>query len=374
MSLESNKIYHRAGVNFNEERGIKLLQEDCKALGEKIGCEVSCFAARGGLNNGNPKFTTSNTSWGFAISSLAHSSDNPIGSVNGVERLQENGEDIIILSSYADLASQGSSNNPTNTTIANIIVFKLDNNIDFILTLAPAGNYNGSQFRGGHIRYDIVQRSNAMYYISGLGYGTNRSLRSRWNLALTSNGGCMSSLASCIGGAATESPLSFKNSEYAINSNSNEASISSCENTGANDTWPCHILSSAYLNIYFTNLVNLNNKEDTFPAIFFVNAKEPETEDGAVKGYSTFNSCCLSSALDSIEIFPKEFFGDALADEKGTIPVLVNMTSKTSDYYTPYLYIKETSSEHLFGIVQLGDKKFIAGSYFCLQCTEGSGS
>lgn len=367
MSLESNKIYHRAGVNFNEERGIRLLQEDCKALEEKIGCEVSCFAVKGGLNNGYPQFTANNTSWGFAISSLAHSSDNPIGPVNGVERLQENGEDIIILSSYSGLKSMSSSTNPVNTTIANIIVFKLDNNIDFILTLAPAGQYNGSQFRGGHIRYDIVQRSNAMYYLSPLGYALNRSLRSRWNLALTSNGGCMSSLASSVS-AAVESPLSFKNSVNAVNGQSNGASISSCENTGANDTWSCHILSSAYLNIYFTQLVNLNNKEDTFPAIFFVNAKEPETEDGAVKDYSTFSSCCLSPALDSIEIFPKEFFGDALADEKGTIPVLVNMTSKTSDYYAPYLYIKETSSEHLFGIVQLGDKKFIAGSYFCLQC------
>ena len=368
MSLELNKIYHRAGVNFNEERGIRLFQEDCKALGEIIGCEVSCFAVEGGLNNSLPRFTDQNTSWGFAISSLAHSSDNPIGHVNGVKRLQDdNHNDIIILSSYSKLNTiSGTANN--NATIANIIVFKLDNNIDFILTLAPPGRYNASQFRGGNIRYDIVQRSNAMYYISTLGYVANRSLRSRWNLALTSNGGCMSSLASSVGGADTESPLSFRNSVHAVNDQSNGASISSCEHTGANDTWPCHILSSAYLNIYFTQLVNLNNKGDTFPAIFFVNAKEPETEDGAVKDYSTFSSCCLSPALDSIEIFPKEFFGDALADEKGTIPVLVNMTSKTSDYYAPYLYIKETSSEHLFGIVQLGDKKFIAGSYFCLQC------
>lgn len=368
MSLELNKIYHRAGVNFNEERGIRLFQEDCKALGENIGCEVSCFAVEGGLNNGNPQFTGQNTSWGFAISSLAHSSDQ-IGPINGVQRLQDgNQQDIIIVSSYADLKPI-SGTTQTNTTIANIIVFKLDNGIDFILTLAPAGKYNSYQFRGGKIRYDIVQRSNAMYYISTLDYGVNnRSLRFRWNLALTSNGGCMSSLASSVT-ANAESPLSFKNSELILpNTQSNGASISSCENTGAADTWPCHILSSAYLNIYFTNLVNLNNKEDTFPAIFFVNAKEPETEDGAVKDYATFNSCCLSPALDSIEIFPKEFFGDALADEKGTIPVLVNMTSKTSDYYAPYLYIKETSSEHLFGIVQLGDKKFIAGSYFCLQC------
>lgn len=371
MSLELNKIYHRAGVNFNEERGIKLLQEDCKALGEIIGCEVSCFAVKGGQDNGSPTLTAANTLWGFAISSLAHAS-NQTGPINGVERLQENGEDIIILSSYAELTTV-SGGATANSTIANIIVFKLDSGIDFILTLAPAGKYNSSQFRGGHIRYDIVQRSNAMYYISPLNYSlSNRSLRFRWNLALTSNGGCISSLASAM--SQSESPLSFYNSTITFNTSSGGASISSCENAGGSDSWPCHILSSAYLNIYFTNLVNLNNKKDTFPAIFFVNAKEPETENSATKNYSNFNSCCLSPALDSIEIFPKEFFGDALADKKGTIPVLVNMTSKTSDYYAPYLYIKETSSEHLFGIVQLGDKKFIAGSYFCLQCTEGSGN
>lgn len=350
MNIQNNKIYHRAGVNFLSENGIKLFQNDCKTLGESIGVEVQCFS----VNFSN------------------HPNSNYISIINN-----DNIWPQTILSELSDPQSSCieeekifiPEDKNVHTKQANIILFPLtwnqDNSYFFMISISPwhpSNELPDASYGGARVRYDIIHNDQYIYYSANLNQASSSAYYGsgfRWNIAISQKGGALSSFFASSASSSSINELTFYSSVYSLE----------------DEKQPFHILKSSNLSIFFTKLQNLNNSsEPEAPAIFFVNAKEPEIDDSTGKNYSSFKACCLSPCLSTIEVFPNEFFADALADRKGTIPVLTSMTSKISDYYAPYLYIKETSNEKLFGVVQLGTKKFIAGSYYCLACGEESGS
>ena len=334
MELNKNTIYHRAGVNFLTEGGIKLFQNDCIQIGKSIGLGedgVQCFSVDfSGSTDSNKVIGNSN--WGKYVLEALESSETSLN--------------IIF------------NTNSSSLKKANIILFSLtynNTNVYFMISISPVL----SPYQC-YIKYEVIHEESSIFSSRQLiNNNTNDGARFRWNTVLTSNGGCMTNLLA-NNPATGEMRIQFYSSAL-----STEPSPGSF-----------HILKSANLSIFFTKLKNLNdNEEAECPAIFFVNSKEPEADDSTViSPLTSFCAFCLSPCLPMIEIFPKEFFADSYNNKKGTIPVLTNMTSKISDYYAPYLYIKETSNEKLFGVVQLGTKKFIAGSYYCLACGEESGS
>lgn len=351
MNIQNNKIYHRAGVNFLSENGIKLFQNDCKALGESIGITtVQCFSVdfSNHPNSANISIESNNNIWPQTI--LSELSD-PQSSY-----IQK--EQIFIPPEVKDNTKKA----------ANIILFPLTWNQDnsyFMISISPqlpSSKQLDASYGAAQVRYDIIHNNQYIYYSANLNRANNTSQYGsgfRWNIAISQKGGALSSFFASPTSTFVINELTFLSSVYSLE----------------DEKQPFHILKSSNLSIFFTKLQNLNSSSELeAPAIFFVNAKEPENDDSTGKNYSSFKACCLSPCLSTIEVFPKEFFADALAERKGTIPVLTNMTSKISDYYAPYLYIKETSNEKLFGVVQLGTKKFIAGSYYCLVCGEESGS
>ena len=298
MELNKNTIYHRAGVNFLTEGGIKLFQNDCIQIGKSIGLGedgVQCFSVDfSGSTDSNKVIGNSN--WGKYVLEALESSETSLN--------------IIF------------NTNSSSLKKANIILFSLtynNTNVYFMISISPVL----SPYQC-YIKYEVIHEESSIFSSRQLiNNNTNDGARFRWNTVLTSNGGCMTNLLA-NNPATGEMRIQFYSSAL-----STEPSPGSF-----------HILKSANLSIFFTKLKNF----------------------------------CLSPCLPMIEIFPKEFFADSYNNKKGTIPVLTNMTSKISDYYAPYLYIKETSNEKLFGVVQLGTKKFIAGSYYCLACGEESGS
>lgn len=355
MALEKNVVYHRAGVDLRPYKGYQLLMNDITELAETIvsedSIEIKSFKLESIIKNNNDNMLNfkSDVDWGVCI----------IEKWNDIDAQDRENIDL----SEFNLSNNGDLQGSHIVDCCKITLDK-DKKYYFLISyIATTYDSNSSKLMN-HIlvRYDFIMNQTSSFLYDNCPSTYGNLGRMRWNVVISSKnkaGGMISHLA---GTASYRTNYMFTTSDSQLpfqitaqNAYSQESSVS--------------ILGSSSLGLVFTTLQDISDKNKTYPAIFMVNQKEPDEFQGYSNyAFSAFVARCFSPCLENIEIFPASYFYNCIQDQKGAIPVLVNMTSKIADYYAPYLYLKETPHENLFGVVQLGDKKFIAGSFYCLDC------
>ena len=325
--MKKNKIYHRAGAALQFEDYYNLFKEDMIKIGKSMGLgdsEIIVGSIDMSSNNNAPQIgSAGNGSWWRNVK-------------------QEIDNDRV--SNTFVLASDPSHVDQEKK--ANIIFFSLGNDTFFLLSYICGKNNNKSFSYRPVVVYDFISATTLRERT--MNYGSwNDSIAHRWNLGITDYGGLCSSLI-------TER---FNNMGFMG---------TDATSSGQVDNTILKILPSSANMLFFTRIEDIYDSSLTYPAIFWIEIKETEPLD--MISSSNNSPYLLSPAFLSIEIIPFDYVSQIANLKQGTLPVLVNMTSKISDYYAPHLYIKETPNENLFGHVQIGNKEFLAGSYFCLEC------
>ena len=355
MALEKNVVYHRAGVDLRPYKGYQLLMNDITELAKTIvsedSIEIKSFELESIKRNNNDNMLNfkSDVDWGVCI----------IDKWDGIEAPDR---ENINLSEF-NLSEDGELQSSHIVDCCKITLDEDEKYYFLISYIATTYNSDSSKLMNRiHVRYDFIMNQTSSFLYDncpGIYYNLGRM---RWNVVISSEnkaGGMMSHLA---GTGSYSTSYMFTTSASQLPFQVTTQNVSSQESSVS-------ILGSSSLGLIFTTLQDIADKNKTYPAIFMVNQKEPdEFSGGSSYAFDQFVARCFSPCLENIEIFPASYFYNCIEDQKGAIPVLVNMTSKIADYYAPYLYLKETPHENLFGVVQLGDKKFIAGSFYCLDC------
>lgn len=326
--MKKNKIYHRAGAALQLENYYNLFKEDMIKIGKSIGLRDSDIIVGSidmSSNNDAPQIgSAGDGSWWRNVK-------------------QEIDNDRV--SNTFVLASD--SSNVDQEKKANIIFFSLGNDTFFLLSYICGKDNNKSFSCRPVIVYDFISVTTLREKIKNYS-SWSLSTAHRWNLGITDYGGLCSSLIT----DTTGTELCFKGT--------------SATASGQADDSILRILPSSANMLFFTYIEDIYDSTLTYPAIFWIEIKETEPLDTITSDNNS--PYILSPAFLSIEIIPFDYVSQIANLKQGTLPVLVNMTSKISDYYAPHLYIKETPNENLFGHVQIGNKEFLAGSYFCLEC------
>lgn len=359
--MVKNVIYHRAGIDLRTINGFNLWKSDLYRVGKSMGLSDS------DIIQGTIHITGDLQSSGYALRDIRVEGDNkPLYTMNNDN---DWGELIIYLAenkdNYPNYVMLNNRENNTEGQYAYIdfSLFKLDSTHKFLISyVVTSKSSNYSSPSEIFVRHDIIANNYYKFYYSGT--SSNSFYRSRWDVAITDNGGVISPL--CAIDSTNSSTVAFITSSTQLPYQLASSDIS--------------ILRSSSLSIFFTKIQDISQSNNNFPAIYFVSKKEPEMDDSTSERNTLANNTllsvyCLSPVfIDTVETIPNSYFANIYGLNMGTVPVLVNMTSKIADYYAPYLYLKETPNEHLFGTVSLGNanNKFIAGSYLCLKCgTEG---
>ena len=126
-------------------------------------------------------------------------------------------------------------------------------------------------------------------------------------------------------------------------------------------------LSPASIDCYIFSMQNVLDKDKKTWAVL-VNMGEPPVDETNSSFYGTSalpTMCLLSGEHTEVEHLPIEYLTSM--QHYGTMPVLTNVCSKTTPYYAPHLYIKETAHENCFGHIKIDDTYFLAGAGFCLE-------
>lgn len=126
-------------------------------------------------------------------------------------------------------------------------------------------------------------------------------------------------------------------------------------------------LSPASIDCYIFSMQNVLDKNKKTWAVL-VNMGEPPVDETNSSFYGTSalpTMCLLSGEHTEVEHLPIEYLTSM--QHYGTMPVLTNVCSKTTPYYAPHLYIKETAHENCFGHIKIDDTYFLAGAGFCLE-------
>ena len=126
-------------------------------------------------------------------------------------------------------------------------------------------------------------------------------------------------------------------------------------------------LSPASIDCYIFSMQNVLDKDKKTWAVL-VNMGEPPVDETNSSFYGTSalpTMCLLSGEHTEVEHLPIEYLTSM--QHTGTMPVLTNVCSKTTPYYAPHLYIKETAHENCFGHIKIDDTYFLAGAGFCLE-------
>lgn len=359
--MVKNVIYHRAGIDLRTINGFNLWKSDLYKVGKSIGLQDSdiiqgTIHVTGDLQQQAGSYNL--------IDIRVEGNDQP-----SYSRTADNGwgELIIYLaenvSNYADyVILSGRGNNITGQhSYIDFSLFKLDSTHKFLISyIATSNNSDYSNPSQILVRHDIIANNYHKFYCGDSDSAS--SYRSRWNVAITDNGGIISPLGASPSSSSNLSTMTFITSATQLPFQATNSDIS--------------ILRSSSLSIFFTKIQDISQSNNNSLAIYFVNKKEPDMEDSSIERNSLASATnlsvfCLSPVFeDIVETIPNSYFANIYGLNRGTVPVLVNMTSKIADYYAPYLYLKETPNEHLFGTVSLGNanNKFIAGSYLCLKC------
>lgn len=358
--MVKNVIYHRAGIDLRTINGFNLWKSDLYKVGRSMGLQDS------DIIQGTIHINGVLQGQGYNLTDIRVTEGTiPSYSLNNSE---EWGELIIYLAenaaNYSDYVIL--NNRENNTTeekkYIDFSLFKLDPTHKFLISYIAASN--SSDYSNPYqiiTRHDIIADNYHKFYFSSSG---TSFYRSRWNVAITDNGGAISPLDANIASLGPNTNFITTDTQLPFQARSSDIGI----------------LRSSSLSIFFTKIQDISQSNNNFPAIYFVSKKEPEMDDSTSERNSLASDAnlsvyCLSPVfIDTVETIPNSYFANIYRLNMGTVPVLVNMTSKIADYYAPYLYLKETPNEHLFGTVSLGNanNKFIAGSYLCLKCgTEG---
>lgn len=122
-------------------------------------------------------------------------------------------------------------------------------------------------------------------------------------------------------------------------------------------------------NCFITVLRDVADESDITPAIFcYSNSTNlPDTNSS----FSNSPFYLISNATQEVEELPGNYFRSCITP--ATIPVLTPMSSKSTLYYAPHLYVKETNSSDCYGHIRLEDTYFLAGSAMCLETGERRG-
>ena len=339
--MKKNIVYHRAGVDLRTTQAYELLKNDIMLMGKAMGLSNDQIQI-GTINDLNDM-----TQENWYISVL-----DQIESNNFISR-ETNPEQFNISDSSGDITDKD----------VDVFLFNLSDTHKFLISCMPVtapGVYNKKIMYYFRVRYDFIANE-THHFCYGIDHGSGMEYgRIRWNVAITDFGATMSLLYS---DSTPSNILPFFTSPT-----QKHFQMTGSGTAGSSETGVINILKSSSFGIYFSTLQDINDKTINYPAIYYVNSKEPEVDD-SYGNNNYFAMRCLSPCLGNIiENVPSYFFYNSLYQARGTIPVLVNYTSKISDYYAPNIYVKETPHEKLFGVVQLGEKKFIAGSYLCLEC------
>lgn len=122
-------------------------------------------------------------------------------------------------------------------------------------------------------------------------------------------------------------------------------------------------------NCFITVLRDVADESDITPAIFcFSHSVNLSDTDS---GFSNYPFYLISNATQEVEELPGNYFRSCATP--ATIPVLTPMSSKSTLYYAPHLYVKETNSSDCYGHIRLEDTYFLAGSAMCLETGERRG-
>ena len=122
-------------------------------------------------------------------------------------------------------------------------------------------------------------------------------------------------------------------------------------------------------NCFITALRDVADESDITPAIFCFShsVNLPDTDSS----FSYYHFYLISNATQEVEELPGSYFRSCVTP--ATIPVLTPMSSKSTLYYAPHLYVKETNSSDCYGHIRLEDTYFLAGSAMCLETGERRG-
>ena len=359
MSLQKNKIYHRAGISLFSKDGLEIYGRDFYDIGKAMGLSDNDITV--GLyqyvGNDTGNITVRKCAFESSYECIVNLLNN-----FGSESLIESNENIF------DGRQLGGSNSSQNNAPANtqpyiyICSYKLSDTNFYYVTFVP-WNYSESEKCITMTSLLVSSQSTkCLYRVSDYSHNTSQPHLWGWNCGISDYGGVISNF-NLSNGSSISTVNHFQNN------------TASTDNTlcvhGTNNV---HIYTNDYITTFFTRARNINDNQDETPSILtFLNKEKSIENDSGVDNTSNSvpslaNYFITGKSLDIESISPYFFAGAYYQEYSNQLPVLANFSSKISDYYTPYLYIKDSPAETLFGHVQLGDKEFLAGSFCCLEC------
>lgn len=123
------------------------------------------------------------------------------------------------------------------------------------------------------------------------------------------------------------------------------------------------------LQCFFTYMRDIEEDSIRTPAIFLWR-EDNEIGDTSSIENSTAYSIFYQNELSEPTVDALSYRYFAPCTTLATIPVLTPICSKTSMFYAPHLYIKETNSAGCYGHIRLEDTYFLAGCGLCLETGE----
>lgn len=351
MSLQKNKIYHRAGISLFSKDGLEIYGRDFYDIGKAMGLSDNDITVGLYQYIGNdPTITVRNCALNGSYITI-------------VNLLNSFGSDS--LSSIDDNIFDGMTINGNDKPYIYICSYKLSDTNFYYVTFVP-WNYSNSE-KCITITSLLVspQGVKCLYQVSDYSVNISQPHLWGWNCGISDYGGVISNFQLPKENIPSSKTIdSFQNSRANTN---NTLCVHGTDNV--------HTYTNDYITTFFTRARNINDNQDETHSILTFLDKEKSIENNygvdnttANNAPSLVNYFITGKSLDIESISPYFFAGAYYQEYSNQLPVLANFSSKISDYYTPYLYIKDSPAETLFGHVQLGDKEFLAGSFCCLEC------
>lgn len=357
MPLQKNKIYHRAGISLFSKDGLEMYGRDFYNIGKAMGLSDNDITV------GLYQYIGSDTS--IMVQNCAFQGYSYIVNLLnnfGSESLIESDENIF---DGRLIGNSNSSNSANLHPYIYICSYKLSNANSYYVTFVP-WNYSSSE-KCITITSLLIssQSTKCLYRVSDYSNSASQPHLWGWNCGISDHGGVISNFN-----------LSNRDTFSSTTVDRFQDNSASINNTlcvhGVNNV---HIYTNDYITTFFTRARGINDNQDETPSILtFLNKEKSIENDYGVDNTAANSVPTLANyfitgkSLDIESISPYFFAGAYYQEYSNQLPVLANFSSKISDYYTPYLYIKDSPAETLFGHVQLGDKEFLAGSFCCLEC------